>query len=209
MKKGLWILSLIGALSLGVIVTQWWYRPTSIQTSVETHSLLQQVKKVFKMVTVEGSFLEIYDYEDFYYYDWSPFRKKALVKVKAKVSLGYDLEGLEIEAHEPSRTLRISNMPQVSIIAMDIQPSYYDLQEGVFNSFSPKDHNKLMQDVRAMVESDVWSSDLPQQADRQRDEMLSLLGDVLKAQAWTLEYNHMQQKPRYLDQWVHFPKLKN
>jgi predicted small secreted protein len=196
MRKWHWVLSVLAAMVLGAILTQWWYRPTQVQTTIEKQALLQQVEKVFKLVTVEGSFLEIYDYKDFYYYDWSPFRKKALVKVQATVSLGYDMEEVVIDVHEANRKVIIRNLPSVKILAMDIQPSFYDLQEGAFNSFSPKDHNKLMSDVRAMVETDTWESKLPEQAGEQLQDMLSLLTELLSAQGWSLEYNHFSSEEK-------------
>ena len=205
MKKWLWIFSLIGALVLGMILAQWWYRPAKVHSSITQEALLQKVQKVFKLVTVEGSFLEIYDYQDFYYYDWAPFRKKALVKVQSEVSLGYDLDQLHIEIDEQERIVMIRNIPGPTILSMDVRPSFYDLQEGAFNSFGPKDHNKLMKDIRAMVERDVWESRLSQQAQEQMHEMLSLLSDLLRNQGWSVQWDHMTKHSRN-DLWALFPR---
>ncbi|MBP7184461.1 MAG: DUF4230 domain-containing protein, partial [Saprospiraceae bacterium] len=57
--------------------------------------LLEKIKYVSKLVTVEGYFSELYNYKDYWQYDWWPFQRKALIRVKAKVSAGYDLSQMK------------------------------------------------------------------------------------------------------------------
>ena len=47
--------------------------------------VMEKVQKVLKLVTVEGQFSEIHQHSEYYGYDISPLRKKALIRVKAKV----------------------------------------------------------------------------------------------------------------------------
>ena len=61
----------------------------------QSQVLMEKIKTVAKLVTVEGYFSEVYDYQDYWNYDVSMFRKKALIRVKAKVSVGYDLSKMK------------------------------------------------------------------------------------------------------------------
>ena len=69
--------------------------------------------------------------------------KKALLRVNAKVSAGYDLKKLNIKVDSKTKTIHIGPMPQVEILAVDHSLDYFNIEEGVFNSFTPQDYNKI------------------------------------------------------------------
>ena len=85
------------AFVLGLAVKTWLWKPDS---GVEADLLAEQIDEVFKLVTVEGRFSEIYKYSDYWGYDLSPLRKKALIRVSARVSVGLDLEQARVELDE-------------------------------------------------------------------------------------------------------------
>ena len=62
--------------------------------------LLDKIKKVCKFITVEGDFAEIYQYEDVKerFLKLISSRKKALVVIKAKAHVGYDLSKIDLKA---------------------------------------------------------------------------------------------------------------
>ena len=86
-----------------------YHKMTTIKDVEEISStiLLERVEKVFKLVTVEGNFNEIYNYENHIFADIWPFRKKALVQVNAKVSVGYDFESVKFIVDEDNKTLTL------------------------------------------------------------------------------------------------------
>ena len=102
--------------------------------------LLERVQTVAKLITVEGYFSEVYDYKDYYAYNLSPFRKKALIRVKAKVSVGYDLSRVEFETRPDEKVIIVRNLPEPEILSIDHDLDYYDISQGMFNSFSAQDH---------------------------------------------------------------------
>lgn len=53
-----------------------------------------------KLVSIEGNFSELMNYSDFETIDFPGFRKKAIVKVDAKVLYGFDLERLKFDVDE-------------------------------------------------------------------------------------------------------------
>ena len=60
--------------------------------------LLEKINKVAKLITVEGTFAEIYHYEDVsrYFINLIPRTKKALLIIKAKASVGCDLRKMKL-----------------------------------------------------------------------------------------------------------------
>jgi Protein of unknown function (DUF4230) len=139
----LYLLGLIVALILGVYIANWWYRDNMPQRKEESQVLLEHIKNVTKLVTVEGYFSEIYSEEDTKSYYLFSSTKRILIKVKAKVSAGYDLSNMKIDADATTKTLRISNIPDPSIIAVEPEISYYDIANGVFNTFTTEDYTRL------------------------------------------------------------------
>ncbi|MBK9982671.1 MAG: DUF4230 domain-containing protein [Saprospiraceae bacterium] len=61
---------------------------------------LEKIRTVCKLVTAEGEFSEIYSYKESKWFDVSFLSKKALIRVKAKVSVGYDLSKIKVEPDE-------------------------------------------------------------------------------------------------------------
>ena len=98
--------------------------------------LLLRVEKVFKLVTVEGNFNEIYNYENHIFADIWPFRKKALVQVNAKVSVGYDFESVKFIVDEENKTLTLDGDLYADILSIDHNVKNYDFESGLFNPIS-------------------------------------------------------------------------
>jgi hypothetical protein len=174
------------SLILGFVLALWWVTPPSSNVQVRSTGVLEQVQQVVKLATVEGQFSEIYDYKDFYYYDWSPLRKKALIKVTATVSLGYNLSEVALVADEDEKTILIQNLPSPTILSRDISHEFYDIQEGSFNAFQPEDLNKMQRDIRRLIEGRVAKSSLPQKAEEQLQTLLSGLSAMLEPYEWNL-----------------------
>ena len=171
-------------IGLGVGLGFLWFSPSERQVEVSSQGMLKQVKEVIKLATVEGQFSEIYDYKDFYYYDWYPLRKKALIKVSATVSMGYDLSNVEILTREDRKEIILVGLPPPTILSKDIQHEYYDIQEGSFNAFQPKDLNKMQKDIRRIITSRVERSDLPAMTEVRFQTLLTGLQQLIAPYGW-------------------------
>jgi hypothetical protein len=142
-QKYLYILGLLFALALGIWGAKWWYSKNGSTRTDESQVLLEHIKNVSKLITVEGYFSEIYtetDTKDYYFFSST---KKALIKVKAKVSAGFDLSNMKIEADQATKTLQLTNIPEPDILSIQPEISYYDIANGVFNQFTNEDLNRL------------------------------------------------------------------
>ena len=74
-------------------------------SSVDSTIVIEKIQKVLKIVTVEGNFSELMKYQDFDYIDFPGFRKDAIVRVNAKVSIGYNLNNLKVSTDETEKII--------------------------------------------------------------------------------------------------------
>jgi hypothetical protein len=185
--KGLraWIWILIAIASL---VLAFWFgtkihlpRPRTDESSVV---LLEKIRTVCKLVTAEGQFAEIYEYKESYPFDIPLFTKKALVRVRATVSVGYDLAKMKISVDEKSHSLVISDLPSAEILSVDHDLDYYDLTEGFFNKFSTEDYNTMNSRAKEFIVSQVKNSSLMQAADKKRDDMIQVMRYMAEQAGW-------------------------
>jgi hypothetical protein len=180
------ILLLALGFSAGIIVCQWWHGRSAPQSEEQAKVLLEKVKTVAKLITVEGYFSEVYNYKDYWGYDFFPFQKKVLVLVKAKVSVGYDLGVMNMKADGNTKTLTVSQLPQVQVLSIDHDLSYYDISEGTFNSFSAEDYTKIQGKVKDFIKDKAEQSDLKQRAQTQGNQMLDVIRFMVESAGWKM-----------------------
>ena len=197
MKKSIFI---VVALVVGLLLGGWLtfrYTTNLFEQRTEERAtvLLQEIKKVAKLVSVEGYFSEIYNYKNIAGYDISMFRKKALLRIQAKVSIGYDLGNLEIVTDEATKTVFIGKLPQPEIISIDHEVDYYDIQEGTFNYFTPEDYTKLNQRAKEIIRKKAEASALTQAAVEQGQDILQLIELMVESVGWRVEYDSSELGP--------------
>jgi len=146
--------------------------------------MLEKIQKVFKFVAAEGEISEIYDYKDYQYYDISPLRKKILVRVNAKVLIGYDFEKASFNINEETRTITIDSIGPAEVLAIDHDLDYYDIQEGTFNYFSEEELNEINEKAKNYAGSIVKDSDLYQVAAEQKDDLIDMMRVAASSAGW-------------------------
>ncbi len=154
---------------------------------VKATVLLERIEKVMKLVTVEGNFSEIYDYKNHYVADIWPFRKKALVRVKAKVLVGFDFEKVELTIREDDKSITIKEIPLPEIISIEHDMDYYNFENGLFNMITNKDITEMGTRAKQFIVDKAEESDLFDRAEEQRIELFELLETAISASGWTLE----------------------
>jgi hypothetical protein len=191
-RKLLYGVALLFAVAVSIYVTRWWYETKSPQRVEESQLLLEQVKNVAKLVTVEGYFSEIYSEKDTKDYYLFSSTKKALIKVKAKVSAGYDLSNMKVEADVKTKTLHISNIPQPTIISIEPEISYYDVENGYFNSFTTEDITRLNKKAIDTIRTQALQSSFMQNVSNQGAKNFDALTALAKSMGWSVVFDgHM------------------
>lgn len=191
-KKLIPTLSIIflGVLIGGFIVYSFmpkWDSVLETKETMDSEVLLEKIHKVYKLVVVEGEFADILNYQNYYGFDLPGFRKKALIKVKAKVSVGYDLENLKIEFDQTRKVVLIKNLPEPEILAIDTDISYFDLDDGFFNNFTETELTKLNRAAKDTIRSAALRSSMMQTARGQAFEMLGTLALLVETEGWKIE----------------------
>jgi Protein of unknown function (DUF4230) len=184
-----YILGLLATLVLGIFIAKWWYADRR-ETKQEATVLLEQVRAVSKLVTTEGYFSEILSETDTKLFYGFPSTKKVLIKVKAKVSAGYDLSNMKIDADAATKTLRLSNIPPPNIISIEPEISFYDIDNGVFNQFSPEDYSRLNKKAVDVIREQALKSTFMQTVNEQGGKNFDALRLLTTSLGWQLVFEN-------------------
>ncbi len=150
-----------------------------------SHTIAESMRKVFKVVSAEGHFNEIYNYEETTkIFNFIPSKKKALVIVQAKVLVGYDFEKFQWEIDEVNKKVKLVNFPAPQIISTETDYKYYNIEEQFFNLFSKDDLAKIQKNGKQQVIEAAKKSHLPEVA---AEQMRMLLTELLAGKNFFLE----------------------
>ena len=119
----------IGACLLVFFITREVYRDDAVPPVENSTVLLEQVRKVMKLVTVEGDFNELYSREDSWSYGellgrFPGFKKKIMLRVKARASVGYDLSGTRLITDEESHTVYLDLPVKPEVLSLEHDVDY-------------------------------------------------------------------------------------
>lgn len=149
-----------------------------------SHTVVESMRKVFKIVSAEGQFQEIYNYEQTKkLLKFIPSTKKALVIVRAKVLIGYDFEKCRWEMDDTNRKVRIVSFPKPEILSIEPDFKYYYFEEDLFNFINRDDLQKIQEEGKKQVEQAALDSGLIQVASEQ---MRTILTEMVSANHWEI-----------------------
>ena len=179
----------------GLLLSRWYYNKEQVQQkTIQAVVLLEKVKKVCKLVTVEGNFVEHYDEtstKPLTLYLPFPatftFSKKAFLEVRGRVMVGYDMEQLSIIADSTTHTLILRNLPEPEILSIDHELKYNQLEESFFNGFTPEDYTLLNKNAKEMLKKKALESKLLDEAREQGNQLLGVIIYMAESVGWTVE----------------------
>jgi preprotein translocase subunit YajC len=150
-----------------------------------SNTIVESMKKVFKIVCAEGYISEVYNYkESTKLLAFIPAYKSALVIVKAKVLIGYDIEKCKWEIDETTQKVRLLHIPEPEILSVESDYNYYSLDDEIFYKFSNEDFRRIQENAKKQVQSAALQSDLPKIA---KEQLKTLLTEVIQSKQWKLE----------------------
>jgi len=140
------------------------------------------------LITVEGEFSEIFAHRDEknIFFKLLQLEKKALIIVKAKVMVGFDLTRINIEINSQTKQVKLSQFPDPEILSIDSDIEYYDVQKGIINKFSEKDLTKMNKNSKEFIRSKVEQSHLMPIAKNQANDTISLIQQLIESVGWDL-----------------------
>jgi len=150
-----------------------------------SHTVVESMRKVFKIVFAEGHFNELYNFEETKkLFGFIPSTKRALVVIKAKVLVGYDFEKCVWEIDEINQKIKMISFPEPEILSIEPDYLYYNFDEGIFNLLGRADLTRIQINGKKQVEIAAINSHLPKIA---ADQMRTILTEVVQSRNWELE----------------------
>ena len=182
-----------GLLTLGAVALMRYFYNKQ-QTDSQAVILLDKIKKVCKFITVEGDFAEIYHYKDVKqkFLNLISSEKKALVVVKAKAHIGYDLAKIELKADRVRKKIILKNFPLPEVLSIETNLDYYDKTDGIFNKFEAKDLTGLHNDAKEYIHKKIPESGLIEIAQKEALETILLIEAIVETIGWKLDYSALK-----------------
>lgn len=162
-------------------------------TEKQSVVLLDKIKKVSKLITVEGEFAEIYHHENSKETFLGLFtsKKKAIILINAKVHIGFDFRKIKMQANTKTKTIVLSEFPKPEIFSIEPTLRFYDIQNGLLNKFSSEDLTKVNTEAKEHILQKVPESNLMQTANKEALEAIMLMNNLVETIGWKLDYSSL------------------
>lgn len=189
--------SLLGLL-LGAILTYFGLNYLKLQkknevTNAQSVILMEKMRKVWKLITVEGDFAEIYHYENTKerFLSMISSKKKAILLINAKAHVGFDLSKIKMEAINEKKVVKLTKFPNPEVLSLETDLKYYDKKEGLFNKFDSSDLTELNAKAKDFVMSKIPESGLLETAKNEALEAVLMMQSIVETIGWTLDYQDL------------------
>ena len=193
------ILDAILGLILGALIMYWVFSlfkkwKSKEITEKQSIILLEKIRKVCKLITIEGDFAEIYHYENVKerFLKMVSSKKKALIIINAKAHIGYDLRKLEIHAENAEKKIILTHFPQPEVLTIEQEIKYYDIKDGLFNRFASNDLTELNKVAKQHILEKIPQSGLLESAKKEALEAILIIESIVETIGWKLDYSILQ-----------------
>ncbi|QLG44659.1 DUF4230 domain-containing protein [Costertonia aggregata] len=193
------VLEVFLGLILGAIIMYWFFslfrkKKNKELTTHQSTVLLEKIKSVCKLISVEGDFAEIYKYENTKerFLSLVSSKKKALIVIKAKAQIGYDLKKILMHADDGKRKIILTNFPQPEVLSIEPELEFYDVKNGLFNTFTPDDLTSLNQEAKKHIKEKIPESGLMETARKEALQTVLLIEKIVETIGWKLDYTALE-----------------
>lgn len=162
-------------------------------TNEQSAILMEKIRKVWKLITVEGEFAEIYHYENVkeHFLSMVTSKKKAIILINAKAHIGFDLSKIRMEAINEKKVIRLTEFPQPEVLSVETDFKYYDKKEGLFNKFDSSDLTELNTKAKKHILDKIPESGLLDSAKTEAIEAVLMMQNIVETIGWTLDYQDL------------------
>lgn len=185
---------LLGAIVVGIIL--YFYRSFFVKNKTEEQSvvLLEKIRNVSKLITVESDFSEIMHYSDAkdILLNLLSSHKKAIVMANSKVMVGFDMKKMRIDPNPKNKLLTITHFPEPQVLSIETDVEYYDVSNGLFNKFDAADLTQLNKKVRENIQSKIPESGVLLTANEKALETVKMIEQIVDTFGWKLAYKDLQ-----------------
>ncbi|CAA0163542.1 conserved hypothetical protein [Tenacibaculum maritimum] len=163
-------------------------------TEKQSIVLLEKIKKVSKLITVEGEFAEIYHHQNTQekFLGLISSKKKAIILINAKAHIGFDFKKIKMRADNKKKKIILSEFPQPEVLSIEPNIQFYDIQNGLLNKFSSEDLTQVNKEARAHILKKIPESNLMQTANNEALEAIALMESLVETIGWKLDYTALE-----------------
>ena len=156
--------------------------------------LLEKMKSVSKLITVEGSMNEVMHFKDekSSMLNMLSSTKKAIVMANAKVFIGFDMKKMEFEANANKRQIKVTSFPEPEVLSLETHLDFYDIQNGLFNKFDASELTELNKKVKQNFRDKIPESDLLFNAKLKAMDSLRIMEQMVDTFGWQLKFDKIK-----------------
>ena len=173
---------LIGAVVVGLVLYFSRSFFTKNKTQEQSVVLLEKIRNVSKLITVESDFSEVMHYSDAknILLNLVSSHKKAIVLANSKVMIGFDMKQMRINPNPSKKLLTITHFPEPQVLSIETDVEYYDVSNGLFNKFAAADLTQLNKKLRENIQEKIPESGLLLTAQDKALETIKMIEQIVK-----------------------------
>lgn len=184
---------ILGSIVVGLVF--YLYRSYFVKNKTHEQSvvLLEKIRHVSKLITVESDFSEIMHYSDAkkMLLNLLSSHKKAIILANSKVMVGFDMKQMRIEPNTKNKTLTITHFPDPQVLSIQTDVEYYDVSNGLFNKFAAGDLTQLNKKVKENIEEKIPASGVLNSARDKAMDTVKMIEQIVDTFGWRLEYSNL------------------
>ncbi len=191
-------MELLAGILLGAIASYWglsfFNRKKGVhQIEKQSIVLIEKIKSVCKLISVEGDFAEIYHFEDTknHFLNLITSKKKAILLINAKAHIGFDLSQIKLDANSNTREIVLTHFPEPKILSVETDVKYYDKKDALFNKFEASDLTELQLEAKSFIVAKIPESGLFNSAKKEALDTILMIEQMLETQNWKLDYSQL------------------
>lgn len=183
---------------VGAILMYWgisFFNKKSGVKKIEHQSvvLIEKIKSVCKLISVEGDFAEIYHYQDTknQFFGFLTGKKRAILLVNAKAHVGFDLSKIKMNANTSKKEIVLTYFPEPQVLTVETDVRYYDKSEGFFNKFNAEDLTELNKEAKKFIVEKIPESGLLNSAKKEALDTILMIEKMIEGSGWKLNYSQL------------------
>ena len=174
----------------------YFFRYLFVKNKAEQQSviLLEKIRNVSKLITIESDFTEIMHHKDSKNLFLNLFKsdKKAIVIANSKVMIGFDMKQIRIKPEPQLKRLELISFPPPEVLSIENHIEYYDVSNGLFNKFAAEDLTTLNKRVRENIEAKIPQSGLLKTAQEKAFDSIQMIEQIVDTFGWKLDYHQLE-----------------
>jgi hypothetical protein len=189
-------MELLTGILLGAIASYWGFsffnkQKGAHQVEKQSVVLIEKIKSVCKLISVEGDFAEIYHFEDTKnrFLNLFTSRKKAVLLINAKVHIGFDLSQIKLDANNETKQIILTHFPEPKILSVETDVKYYDKKDGIFNKFEAADLTELQKEAKQFIVDKIPETGLYISAKKEALDTILMIEKMMETSGWKLNYS--------------------